>query len=319
VVVFELGKRLFNGVTAFLSSFFFSLAGVNFLPVYWVVNITQSMPALLMLGSLLSFVLSRTTNRSIYAAVSVFLFIISLLLHEMAVVLPFMLTLYVLLIDESKRPRSFLLSHGVHYCITALYLISRFSIIPTTDAELVRLNGKFALDSAQKLFLFWNLSFNVGKTIVLFFNKTGAFVLNRYNWVFQAIILGAVAGIILRMKIGNRPKEDIVRFSKQLVFCLLFSVLAMAVFVPLPIVMAYRLNLAAVGACFFFAVLTDQSGGSRRLFLLRRLDRQSVPRQVACSADMWLLTRFPGVFAFGSRIRSRAHSEKTAYCASGCK
>lgn len=257
-VIHKLGRVLFGATIGFLSALFFAFRGVNFLPVYWVVNITQSLPVLTVSGALLAFVLFIQRRNRFYYFLSAFLCVVSFLLHEMAIFLPFMMSIYLLFVDESGERKKAAIAHIPFYVITVAYLALRLRSSGVPNVVQQSANSHFILASVERLFLLWNLCFNVGEIIVLSLSPPKKLSLHFFNYLFQGVLVAAAFGAVVLMKVRKCHRQDIRRYVKWLIFCISFSLAPLVLVDTFLFVRPYRLNLAAVGACFLSAILATK-------------------------------------------------------------
>lgn len=256
IIIYKLGRILFGETAGFLSALFFALRGVNFLPVYWAVNITQALPVLTISGAFLSFVLFRTEKKTIYYFLALGLCVISVSLHEMSIFLPVILALYLVLIDELPNRKKAFIAQVPFYLIILIYVVLRFRLLALLQAgaasDLVPVHPEARL---QRLFLMWNLCFNAGEMIILSFSRPRILSLHPLNYLFQVVLAGAVVAAVLLMKVRRNSRQEIRRFLRWLLFSVIFALMPLVLMSSFFFVRPYRLNFAAIGTSFFSAIL----------------------------------------------------------------
>jgi hypothetical protein len=184
--------------------------------------------------------------------------LISVLLHEMVIFLPFMISMCLLLVDESADKKKAFVAHIPFYAVTMLYVAFRMHGASAGTHMQKIMNEEYLLAALQRLFLLWNLCFSLGEMIVLTFSRPKELSLHFYNYLFQGTLLCVIVAAFIQMRLRGDDKAEIMRFFKRLVFSFSISIVPLAFLTNFFFVRPYRLNIAAVGISFLCALLVNR-------------------------------------------------------------
>jgi tetratricopeptide (TPR) repeat protein len=274
MVFFFTRKLLRDGDPALLAAALFGLHPVHIEAAAWVSGVTESLHAVLFLGTLLGYMRARERRSPAWLAASLALYVVTMLSKETALVLPAFVLLYEWLYRPGQaattpplgqRLRSALLFVSPYVLLSLLYIALRIHVLQGFSHPLTQVSFWVDLLTFPSLLWFY---------VRLLVYPTGLSVLYETPYVtgfdlryFLLPTLGVAAIACGLWCWWRRTRRQEVAFASLLLIIPLLPLFNLSIFQPGDIAHDRYLYLPSIGFCILVALAIQAvPAGGRRLF-----------------------------------------------------
>lgn len=257
LLVFFLAKKILkNSLLGAASAFLFLILSGYSEAIFWIASTGHLFNALFALTALSCFILWREKGKKFYLVLSFVSIVLSLIFHELGVVVPFLLILYDLIFGRNLTQ----IKRKIYYPLLALPIIPYLLLRFTSGSHW--LNGDYNYNLVKLPFNFIGNIFGYlaliifGQSSLGFYEKIRTFSKGHMaiSFLISIIVLFAFA-LVIRLILKKVSKKD----KEIIVFGFLFFVLALLPFLGLGNITSRYSYLATFGIVLLIVLFFKKS------------------------------------------------------------